>query len=57
MCYVGVLSKEELSGRLMKLLPRYILPSRYESLEAMPHNASGKIDRKLLKERFMREQI
>ncbi len=57
MCYVGALSKEELSGRLMKLLPRYMLPSRYESLEAMPHNASGKIDRKLLKERFMGEKI
>ena len=53
MCFAGELSTEDAGGRLMKLLPRYMLPSRYEKIDRMPHNANGKIDRKLLKEKFM----
>ena len=56
MCYAGALTKEELTKKLMALLPRYMMPSRYERLKSMPHNANGKIDRKLLKEQFMGEK-
>ena len=52
MCYVGLSEPTEIVRRLSTLLPRYMLPTRFERLELMPHNASGKIDRKLLKERF-----
>ena len=55
MCYVGGKAFGELAGRLATLLPRYMLPSRYERLDSMPHNANGKIDRKLLKEQFLED--
>lgn len=42
------LSAQEIRTRLMKLLPKYMLPTLTQYLERMPLNPNGKIDRKLL---------
>jgi acyl-coenzyme A synthetase/AMP-(fatty) acid ligase len=34
------------------LIPRYMLPARWEVLDALPKNINGKIDRPALRERF-----
>jgi acyl-coenzyme A synthetase/AMP-(fatty) acid ligase len=34
------------------LIPRYMLPTRWEVLDALPKNVNGKIDRPALRERF-----
>ncbi len=36
-----------------KILPKYMLPTRYEKLDEIPRNANGKIDRNMLKEKFI----
>jgi amino acid adenylation domain-containing protein len=41
-----------LSEELRKVLPAYMLPSRWLSLEGLPKNVNGKIDRRTLKELF-----
>ena len=33
-----------------KILPKYMLPTKFEKIESMPRNPNGKIDRQLLKE-------
>ena len=38
---------------LSKLLPGYMLPARWLSLDRLPSNANGKIDRRKLKEMFV----
>lgn len=46
------LTAASLRTELSRLLPSYMLPSRWMQLDALPKNANGKIDRPLLKERF-----
>jgi amino acid adenylation domain-containing protein len=46
------LDPRKLRHALTGVLPSYMLPSRWLHLEALPKNTSGKIDRRLLKERF-----
>jgi non-ribosomal peptide synthetase component F len=41
-----------LRAALAKLLPAYMLPTRWREFEALPKNANGKIDRKELRESF-----
>ena len=41
---------------LSRLLPPYMLPARWQAFERFPRNASGKIDRRSLKESF-EEQV
>jgi amino acid adenylation domain-containing protein len=41
-----------LKGRLARILPRYMIPERWMTLERMPHNGNGKADRRLLREMF-----
>jgi amino acid adenylation domain-containing protein len=41
-----------LRAELGRLLPPYMLPSRWLAFDALPKNASGKIDRKRLRESF-----
>lgn len=41
-----------LRGSLAKLVPPYMLPSRWQSLTELPKNTNGKIDRPGLRERF-----
>lgn len=45
----SVLLKKE----LMNILPKYMIPAEYYYIENMPHNDNGKIDRKLLKEKYI----
>ena len=45
--------KKELSRRLSRKLPKYMMPNRYIYLEEMPRNPNGKIDRKRLKEGYV----
>ena len=52
LCYVGDTAAKELREQLMHLVPEYMVPKRYEQLEAMPLNLNGKIDRVKLNERF-----
>jgi amino acid adenylation domain-containing protein len=40
---------------LSRLLPRYMLPSRWKALPRLPTNSNGKIDRAAIKELFERE--
>jgi acyl-coenzyme A synthetase/AMP-(fatty) acid ligase len=46
------LESPALRSALTDLLPRYMLPSRWERLDALPKNANGKIDRPALREGF-----
>jgi amino acid adenylation domain-containing protein len=39
-------------SELTSVLPSYMLPARWMRLEGLPKNVNGKIDRKLLRERF-----
>lgn len=55
LCYVGDMKSSELAKKLSSLLPKYMIPTHYEQLEIMPHNANGKIDRQMLKKKFVEE--
>ena len=52
--YQGALASVEVASALQKQLPKYMIPNRYEQVSGMPYNANGKIDRVLLKGRFLR---
>jgi amino acid adenylation domain-containing protein len=45
-----------LRTELTKVLPSYMLPSRWMSYDRLPKNANGKIDRRKLKEEFEQNQ-
>jgi amino acid adenylation domain-containing protein len=49
------LSPASLRRELKRMLPDYMLPSRWKALHRLPKNANGKIDRRTLKEQFERE--
>ena len=51
--YTGDIEKGELSAKLKELMPRYMLPNSLIPLDTMPFTATGKIDRNLLKKRYM----
>jgi amino acid adenylation domain-containing protein len=42
----------KLRSELRKLLPDYMLPSRWRAFDVLPKNANGKIDRRALRELF-----
>jgi amino acid adenylation domain-containing protein len=46
------ISPRELRRALTTKLPNYMLPSRWLTLDVLPKNANGKIDRRYLRERF-----
>lgn len=54
--YAGDLDTNALAKALRTALPKYMLPNVYEKLDALPHNANGKLDRAALKERFLHAQ-
>ena len=54
--YAGDLDTNALARALRTALPKYMLPNVYEKLDALPHNANGKLDRAALKERFLHAQ-
>jgi len=41
-----------LRGELSKVLPRYMLPTRWIAMHELPKNANGKIDTRMVKEQF-----
>jgi amino acid adenylation domain-containing protein len=49
------LSPAFLRRELKRVLPDYMLPSRWKTLDRLPKNVNGKIDRRTLKEFFERE--
>ncbi len=51
--YEGELSGTELAKALMGALPKYMIPSEYHSLRAMPRLPNGKLDRSRLKEEYL----
>lgn len=53
LCYVGDVTSAQIVSRLTTILPKYMIPTRYEQLAEMPHNANGKIDRRLLNNKFI----
>lgn len=54
LCYVGDIAVKELREQLMKLVPEYMTPKRYEQFDALPLNLNGKIDRVKLKEMLVK---
>ena len=50
--FEGSVSVESLKEALKKRLPDYMVPGNIVPLDAMPMNANGKIDRRLLKENY-----
>ena len=51
--YAGSPDSAELARAMRQLVPKYMLPNLYERLEQLPYNANGKVDRVLLKERYL----
>lgn len=54
--YVGDITEKELMQDLKQKLQRYMLPNTIKQLEAMPLTATGKINRVLLKENYLKER-
>ncbi len=52
--YTGNLKMKNLSQLLKKKLPRYMLPNVYNNRKSMPLNMNGKIDRKKLKDEYVK---
>jgi len=46
----------DLRDHLKKLVPNYMFPARWMAFDALPKNANGKVDRPLLKERFLQNE-
>ncbi len=50
--YAGGVPHRELSVRLGRRLPRYMIPNVYRQLEALPVTAGGKLDRQALRRQY-----
>ncbi len=53
--FQGKLEISELHDYLANYLPTYMLPNDMVKVRSMPHNANGKIDRKLLEKKYIQE--
>lgn len=51
--YTGEEESKVIAKTARAILPRYMVPNLYHQVEAMPHNANGKIDRPKLKEEYL----
>ena len=51
--YQGEIEENDLAKELSKILLAYMLPNKYNRLNTLPFNSNGKIDRKLLKQKYM----
>ena len=47
--YTGKIDSKEIKKSIKKKVPKYMVPTRYISVEEMPLNLNGKIDRGQLK--------
>ena len=54
LCYVGNISAVDITSKLSRVLPKYMIPTRFEKIDQMPLNSNGKIDRKFLQSKFIR---
>ena len=50
-------SPATLRSELSKVLPRYMLPTRWMAMHELPKNANGKIDARRVKEQFPVEEL
>lgn len=50
-------SPQELRREVARLLPNYMIPTRWLALERMPRNQNEKVDRRQLKEAFQEELV
>lgn len=51
--YEGQLSQEQVKESMKSKVPEYMVPGKVVQLEEMPMNANGKIDRRLLGEKYL----
>ncbi len=49
-------SPKEIKARLSALVPRYMVPVRWQKMDTMPSNANGKVDRVALSAMFREDQ-
>lgn len=50
--YQGDASVKEVRGYLGKIIPKYMMPAMYYELKEFPYNDNGKIDRKVLRQKY-----
>lgn len=53
--YEGAIEKSDLIKDIKERIPAYMMPSIFHKVDEMPTNLNGKIDRVLLKEKFIAE--
>jgi len=53
LCYAGALPRADLTAYLKQKLPQYMLPGVVHQLDELPLTSNGKIDRNLLKARYV----
>lgn len=51
--YAGEPGTDDLAKAMRQTVPKYMLPNIYVKLDRLPYNANGKVDRVLLKERYL----
>jgi len=51
--YTGTAESGAVAKTLRARLPKYMIPNLYHRLDALPHNANGKIDRKAIAKEFL----
>ena len=51
--YAGTPDSDGLARAMRTVVPKYMLPNIYIKLDRLPYNANGKVDRVLLKERYL----
>lgn len=51
--YAGEPDSDSLAKAMRAIVPKYMLPNIYVRLDRLPYNANGKVDRVLLKERYL----
>ena len=51
-CCVGTADRKEIIEKLKESLPKYMIPNIFISMEALPLNKNGKIDRQLLRRMY-----
>lgn len=55
LCYVGEMTKAEVTSFLKEKLPRYMIPNQIHQLDTMPLTANGKLDRVTLKTTYVKK--